>query len=305
MSRVEEALRRSRGEGRGIVPASAMRLPRVAFEAYPSEFHGSSPTGNGSHIQGISAVPATETADVARVIGLSASVQGKIVGGAETLPATVEEYRRLAAALHLMQLQSRMKKLMISSAQPRDGKTLTATNLALTLAESYRRRVLLIDADLRHPSIHDIFGLCPTGGLSEALRTNVKGPLPIIEISPTLAILPAGPPDSSPMAGLVSERMRAVVAEAAERFDWVILDTPPVGLLSDASLLAALVDGVLLVIGAGSTHYAAVQRAVLEFGRERILGVVLNRVVEYQRSNRYYDAYYGSPASGTVAETGS
>jgi protein-tyrosine kinase len=305
MSRVEEALRRSRGEGRGAAPA--MRLPRVTFEAYPSEISGSpdSPTVNGSNHRESRATAAADTAGFARVIGLSASVEGKIVGGTETLPGAVEEYRRLAAALHLMQLQSRLKKLMISSALPRDGKTLTGTNLALTLAESYKRRVLLIDADLRHPTIHEIFGLSLTGGLSAALRADMKGPLPVIEMTPNLAILPAGPPNSSPVAGLVSERMRAIVAEAAERFDWVILDTPPAGLLSDANLLAALVDGVLLVVGAGTTHYAAVKRAVLEFGRERILGVVLNRVVDYERSNRYFDTYCQSPSSGTVAESGS
>ncbi|MEO5509659.1 MAG: capsular biosynthesis protein, partial [Longimicrobiales bacterium] len=104
-------------------------------------------------------------------------------------------------------------------------------------------------------------------------------------------------------AGLTSERMRDVIADARERFDWVILDTPPVGLISDASLLASLVDGVLLVIGAGATPCLAVQRAVSEFGADRIIGVVLNRVLDDSLSNRYYKDYYGGKRTDAMDGT--
>ena len=202
----------------------------------------------------------------------------------------------MAATLHQAQTERGLKTLMVTSAVPNEGKTLTATNLALTLSESYGLKVLLIDADLRRPSVHQIFRLPNSAGLSDGLRVE-KGPLPLIEVSPGLTILPAGRPDADPMAGLTSERMKAVLAEAASRFDWVIIDTPPVGLLPDAQLLARLADGVLVVIGAGRTPYTMVQRVINELGPERIIGTVLNRVEETSvPANSYLRDYYaGTP----------
>jgi capsular exopolysaccharide synthesis family protein len=231
--------------------------------------------------------------------GLAAAVEGRTVVDNQTDPSSVEAYRRLAASLHLMQIQTGTRSLMVSSGLPRDGKTLTSTNLALTLSESYDRRVLLIDADLRRPSIHEVFQLSYRRGLSEALRGEPMESLPLIQVSPRLAILPAGHPDASPMAALTSERMRDLIREASQSFDWVILDTPPAALLSDANLLTALVDGVVLVISAGTTHYAAVKRAIEEFGAERIVGVVLNRVTEAEPARKYARHYYRSSRYGS------
>jgi capsular exopolysaccharide synthesis family protein len=222
-------------------------------------------------------------------------MEGKVVLDQETSSASVEQYRRLAASLHHQQVQTGLKTVMVSSAMPQDGKTLTSTNLALTLSESFKRRVLLVDADLRRPSIHTVFRVTSARGLADGLRGDDDGALPLIEISQRLAILPAGAPDRNPMAGLTSERLKGVLSEAASRFDWVILDTPPIGLISDANLLAELVDGVLIVIGAGSTDYTAVQRMIAEVGRERILGVVLNRVqVDSATQLRYQSYHYGA-----------
>jgi capsular exopolysaccharide synthesis family protein len=224
---------------------------------------------------------------------LAPAVDGKIVTDPETSGGSIEEYRRLAAVLHAMQAQSGLRTLMIASALPGEGKTLTSANLALTLSESYKRRVLLLDADLRRPSLHQVFGVANSRGLSEALSLPGSQLQPV-DISATLSLGPAGPPESSPMAGLTSDRMRRLMQEVAERFDWVILDTPPVGLLSDAHVLARLVDGVLLVVRAGSTPYTAVNRAVLELGRERIVGVLLNCAQSTAYHSAYYDRYYGA-----------
>jgi capsular exopolysaccharide synthesis family protein len=244
---------------------------------------------------------AAPRAGSARTLGrLGEEVDGKIVGGTETSPVSIEQYRRLAATLHQMQVQDGLKTIMISSALPRDGKTLTSTNLALTLSESYKLRVLLIDADLRKPSLHELFRLPNARGLADGLRSEAPA-LPLIEVTSRLTVLPAGTPDHSPMAGLTSDRMGAILKEAAGRFDWVLIDTPPIGLISDASLLARHVDGVLLVIGAGSTDYAAVKRTVSELGPERIIGVVLNRVREEQAPNAYYQSYYAGHAEEASA----
>src|SRR5262245_27590833 len=191
--------------------------------------------------------------------------------------STIEQYRKLAATLHHAQVEKELKVVMVSSAVSGDGKTLTSSNLALTLSESYRRRVLLIDADLRRPSLHSVFRVDGMTGLSEGLGAAVDQRFPVHQVSPFLTVLPAGRPSNDPMAGLTSDRMRRLIAEARTTFDWVIVDTPPVGLLPDGHLLTAMVDGAILVVKAGETPYPVVVRALESLGRDRILGVVLNQ----------------------------
>jgi capsular exopolysaccharide synthesis family protein len=235
---------------------------------------------------------AAEPARRNRVDAFHASLEGKLVVSRETSSVSVEQYRRLAATLLAVQAERELKTLLVSSSVPGEGKTLTVTNLALTLSESYGRRVLLIDADLRRPSVHSSFGLANAIGLGDALRSDHPQLNPI-QISPALSVLPAGPADRSPMAALSSDRMRSLVAESATRFDWVLLDSPPVGLLSDAQVVSRICDGVLFVIGAGSTPYSLVQRSIAEIGAERIVGTVLNRVdVQTLTVHDYYGHHY-------------
>lgn len=206
----------------------------------------------------------------------------------------VEQFRRLAAALHHTKLQNGACTVMIASAVENEGKTLTATNLALTLSESYQRRVLLIDADLRRPSVHKMFRLDNTYGLSDLLKHVVPdGKLPLHQVSQNLWIVPGGTPDPDPMSGLTSETMQQLLSEAAEQFDWVVVDTPPVVLLPDANLLAAMIDTALLVVRANSTPYPLSARAVEAIGTQRILGVVLNRAKESDlgEGGYYYSQY--------------
>jgi capsular exopolysaccharide synthesis family protein len=205
----------------------------------------------------------------------------------------VEQFRKLAATLHHAQTATGIKTVMITSAVAGEGKTLTATNLALTLAESFRRNVLLVDADLRRPSLHEVFQVPNVTGLSDGLKAATEGKLSLIQITPLLTLLTAGRPDPDPMHSLISERMKRVVEEARAKFDWVVLDTPPVGLLTDANLLAAMVDTALLVVRAGVAPYSYVERAAEIIGRDRIVGVVLNAVQpEHARGDDDYYSYY-------------
>lgn len=203
---------------------------------------------------------------------------GRLVGNPATSPISIEQYRRLAAVLHHAQVERGIKTAMVASAFSGEGKTLTAANLALTLSESYRRRVLLVDADLRRPTLHDVFQLPNLEGLSDGLRSKTLRKMPLVEITPNLSLLPGGRPDPDPMGGLTSERMKHVMKQAGERFDWVILDTPPIVVLPDGNLIAAMVDTVLLVVAAGKTPLNAIQRAVNQIGRDRIIGTLLNFV---------------------------
>ena len=219
----------------------------------------------------------------------------------------VEQYRRVAATLHQMQEQRGTKTLMVASASMGEGKTLTAANLALTLSESYQRKVLLIDADMRRPSLTSLFGVQAVSGLSESLRSASRAPLRVLALSERLSLLPGGRPDSDPMAGLTSGRMQEILEDASADYDWVVLDTPPVSLQPDAHLISALVEATILVIGAGVSQSQLVESAITTIGREKIVGVVLNRVDPSAfNESAYYDYYYdqgdGARASSPPAK---
>lgn len=214
-------------------------------------------------------------------------------------PALVEQFRRLAATLHQEQKTRDIHSVMVTSATPGDGKTLTAVNLALVLAESYRYNVLLVDADLRRPSIPSIVDLAEGSGLSEALRAPTEQKLALAPITSRLTLLPAGRPVANSIEALTSPRMRQILEEAEARYDWVILDAPPVGPTTDARLLTQMVGGTLFVIHAGQTQHHDVQRAIDLLGRDQILGVVLNGVEEGP-SAAYY--YYAAPRDRESAE---
>jgi protein-tyrosine kinase len=230
---------------------------------------------------------------------------GKLVGTDGFGHAALEQYRKLAATLHHGQVERGLKVIMTTSALPSEGKSLTAVNTALTLSESYQRRVLLIDADLRRPTIQRIFGLPSSGGLIEGLKSAQEHAMTPIQMSERLFVLPAGRPDPDPIGALTSLRMKRVLAHAAGLFEWVIVDTPPLGLLPDASLLADFVDGVLLVVRCGKAPFHLVKRTVEGISRDRIIGVIMNAVdlAHDRNAGGYYEyygyGYYGTPGTNT------
>ncbi|MPZ19857.1 MAG: polysaccharide biosynthesis tyrosine autokinase [Luteitalea sp.] len=234
-----------------------------------------------------------EAGELAVFRGFNPSVLDRLVVNDHTTPALAEQFRKLAATLHHAQLSDGIKVIMVTSGMAADGKTLTATNLALTLSESYRRDVLLIDADLRRPSLHEIFQVPNISGLNEGLQAAADEKLSTLRVTDTLTLLPAGRPNADPMSSLTSDRMRSIIDEASTSFHWVILDTPPIGLLADANLLADMVDGALLVVLAERTPYKVVSKAVDTVGRDRILGVVLNGSTTREETE-YYERRYSA-----------
>lgn len=303
MGRVGDAMRRASGEAAADQPEAAPGATALAGEPFPEERSApQTPTAPPADPAGETLMTAAEASpEIQQHFG--ADLAAKVVVDATMMPASREQYRRLAATLHHAQEARGLKVVMVASAVAGEGKSLTASNLALTLSESYRRRVLLIDGDLRRSALADIFGVEAESGLSEALDAPDRIPMPVYDVSPRLTLLPAGQPNPDPMAALTSVRMRALIDEARTQFDWIIIDTPPVGLLPDANLLASMVDGTLFVIKAGSTPSALVQRAVAAIGAERVLGAVLNRAVPHAGSAYgygygygYYDYRYGPSA---------
>jgi protein-tyrosine kinase len=204
---------------------------------------------------------------------------------------SLEQYRRLAATLHRRQTESRIKTVLVASTMAGEGKTLTAVNLALTFSESYGRNVLLIDGDLRRPTTHDVLEIPNILGSGVGMTTETDQKLSLIQVSPRLSVLTAGQPDPDPMSRLASDRMQRVLMEAAAQFDWVIIDTPPVGSVPDANLLAMMADVVLLVVEAGRTPARLIQRAADALGRERVMGVILNRADDHVVSTDSSSSY--------------
>lgn len=224
--------------------------------------------------------------------GLAKRMAGRVMVDPALPPPVSEQYRHLAATLHHAGQRSSARVVMVASAMPGEGKTLTATNIALTLSESYGRRVLIIDTDLRRPSMHEVFGLPNHCGVNDVLNRGAIAPA--FEISPRLAVIPAGRPNPDPLAGLTSPLLESLVRAAVCQYDWVVIDTPPVGLLTDANLIVRLVDAIVMVVSANKVGYADLQRAVEALGRERIIGVVLNRAEGTPFTRNYgYDGYYG------------
>lgn len=309
MSRIESALNRTRAAKEeapeiGVVPEGTPEAELFVgpWEVNPEPVASATVTAD----TGLATQPAAGTP--AAVVGsLTVSpappshfredAVEKLVASNGPTSTAVEQYRRLAAKLHQAQVDRDLKSLMVVSAVPAEGKTLTSINLAITLARSYKKRVLLIDADLRRPSLHEVLGLKVERGLQDAvLSPSDNGVLAVTyEIMPGLALLPAGTPTNDPMSVLTSPRMRAILDEARRTFDWVIVDTAPIAALPDAQVLKDGVDGALLVISAGSTPFDLVDRAVQSLGRDMVLGVVLNGVADtdIDAAYGYAAGYYG------------
>jgi protein-tyrosine kinase len=277
MGRIDEALRRSRvdvGLGTSAPAPAPWRFgaqdSRGAGGEGPSRATETAPVEGG----------AQRTAPVNRRsvprAGADSHAVERIIVSNEAPALLVEQFRSLAATLLGAQREQPLKSVIVTSASRRDGKSLVAINLALTLSESYRRRVLLVDADLRRPSLHKVFGAPHARGLSDALEAGADVPTPLVQITDTLTLLAAGEPQQDPLGGLSSARMHGIIADAVARFDWVIVDTPPVGVLADGRLVCEMVDGAILIVMAGVTRFPDLEAAIDTIGRERVLGIVLN-----------------------------
>jgi capsular exopolysaccharide synthesis family protein len=301
MSRIDEALKRASCGVDDAAPADrAGAVDDAASVHYPAEGgvfqirSGPAVASVASSVRAVAAtVPRPAPPPREETVADRPELAPKLVVSERTSTLAVEQYRRLAGAIHEIQMERGLKTLMVTSSVPGEGKTLTVSNLGLTLSESYRRRVLLIDADFRRPTLHELFHVSNEEGLGDVLRTS-RSEVPYRQVSENLTILPAGQVDQ-PMEALTSDAMRDLLQHCAEIFDWVLLDAPPVGVMPDARLLASLTRAVLFVVGAGSTPHQVVSRALAEFERDTVVGTVLNRVQEHDMPGTdYYRGYYAA-----------
>jgi capsular exopolysaccharide synthesis family protein len=210
-----------------------------------------------------------------------------------------ESYRALRTSLLLSSLGAPPKVIMITSALPQEGKTTTSINTAVVLAQK-GVRVLLIDGDLRRPSIHKTLGMGPHSGLSNVLTgsTTLDEAIVRTTILPNLFVLPAGTPPPNPAELLASANMRDVLLQLREQYDHIVIDTPPSLSVTDAVVLSPRADAVILVIRSGQTSKHALRRSrdILLQVNAKLVGVLLNAVDLTSPDYYYYYEYQGKYA---------
>ena len=186
-----------------------------------------------------------------------------------------------------------LKKILVTSSIPSEGKTFVTANLASSIVRQNERRVLLIDGDLRASRLHLALGAPLTPGLTDYLRGECDE-FEVIQkgFDNNLFFIPGGNIVSNPSELLMGDRIKRLLDFAAPLFDWIIIDSPPALPVHDASMLADLCDGVLFVVRAGQTDYQMAEKASSEFLNKNLLGVVLNCV---EKGDGYGSYYYGYP----------
>ena len=223
---------------------------------------------------------------------------------------TIEQFRGLRTQIYQFRDQAPLKTILVSSGMPADGKSFVTVNLAMSLARNKNNTVLLIDADLRKPTLHTILGAPKLPGLTEYLAGTAqvndilqRNQVPsIVEAGlkrsiPDLTFIPAGAGGDHSSELVANHRIDELIASLSPHFDWILIDSPPALAVSDAIDLARAADAVLLVAREARTPFDFAQRAQAAFSNSRILGFVLNAVKDAPSSGSYY--YYGRKEAGS------
>ncbi len=205
-----------------------------------------------------------------------------------------EQFRALRSRLERLNFQGRIHTLVVTSALKGEGKSVTASNLAVVLSQDPNHDVLLVDADLRRPRIHKLLNLEASPGLAEFLQGGA--PLEAV-IHPTpyygLSVVPAGSPAGHPAELLASPELDDFLHRMSGRYDYIVLDSPPLHPISDVSFLVDAVDGILIVVRAHRTNRGLLKQVVESLPAEKIVGTILNRAESLRSGYGYgYGGYY-------------
>ena len=206
-----------------------------------------------------------------------------------------EQFRTLRSRLYQIRAAQPLRTLLVTSSLPTEGKTFVTNNLAQAIVRQPDRRVLMIDADLRCSRLHVPLGAPAAPGLTDYLRGEVDE-MAVIQhgLEGNLCFIPGGNQVTNPSELLSNGRLRALLDRVTPVFDWVILDSAPLLPVSDSSVLADLIDGVLIVVRAGQTPSSIAQRACQELRGRNVVGVVLNAVgPQHAYGEAYYSSAYG------------
>ena len=225
--------------------------------------------------------------------------------------AGVEQFRSLRSRMYQHRYEAPLKTILICSGMPAEGKSFITANLAMSLARDSVNNILLIDGDLRRPSLHNLLGAPNSPGLTEYLAGTAdlnsilqrdRSPLNTENGSArnfaNLTFIPSGKCGDNSSELVANHRMEELIATLAPHFDWILIDSPPVLAVTDAVDLARAADAVLLIARGASTPYDVAQRTQAAFANSRVLGFVLNDVKDAPRRGSYYYYYGGPEASG-------
>ncbi len=218
--------------------------------------------------------------------------------------AGVEQFRSLRSHIYQARYESPLKTILIASGMPGEGKSFVAANLAICLASNSIHNILLIDGDLRRPTLHTLLGAPNSKGLTDFLegsagvadimqreKSRAEGPSEEDRNISNLTLIPSGRTSDKSSELVASHRLEELVRALSPQFDWIVIDAPPVLAVTDAVELARAADAVLLVARAASTPYEVAQRTKAAFGTSRLLGYVLNDVKEAPHTGSYNYSY--------------
>ncbi|HSK71286.1 MAG TPA: CpsD/CapB family tyrosine-protein kinase [Pyrinomonadaceae bacterium] len=204
-----------------------------------------------------------------------------------------EEYRSLRTHILHKSQRKKLQSIVVASINASEGKSVTALNLSWLLAQTDGVKALIIDSDLRMPSLTDYLGIETDKGLSDILTSDVKLKDSIIKLEPSgLHLLPGGEARSDVAELISGPKFKQILEEAREMFDFVIIDAPPLGIFTDAAVLINHADGAMLVIRANQTRYSVVERVMETVPRDRMLGIVLNQSEDVMDESHYNYGFY-------------
>jgi len=221
--------------------------------------------------------------------------QKELVSLTDSESLAAEKFRFLGVRLRHLRRDRPLKKILITSTIPHEGKSMVSANLACTLARKRQQRVLLVEGDLRRPAVSQMFGLDKMPGICECLQGQHGQLSNIYHLEgPDLWILPAGNASSNPLELLQSARMSVLMNQLTTLFDWIIIDSPPVMPLADTSVWSRMADGILLVTRQGTTQKRQLERGLEAIDHQKMIGALLNCSHSAAHSDNYY--YYNSSA---------
>jgi polysaccharide biosynthesis transport protein len=227
--------------------------------------------------------------------------ESRLVASTEPNGPAAERYRLMRLRLHEVRLDANVKTLLITSASPQEGKSTVALNLAAVLAEKRNQSVLLLEGDLRRPSLASMLGLKLPSGLTQCTRSEVGLQSVIWKVEPLgFHLLPAGKSVDNPAELLASEWFSDVTAKLVDSFDWIIIDSPPAIPVADALSLKRCADASLIVARADRTQQSAISETIRILGADHVLGIILNGIERLDRG--YYDYYDYYPSGRSAAK---
>jgi capsular exopolysaccharide synthesis family protein len=273
MSRIQNILEKAERDGSVHRVRSADPPPPAASAGVGSALHQAPPL---SPVVLDTIGTAVTTSDPVRTVA-GARLDRRLLAAMAADSIAAEQYRALRTRIFHADNGAAVRVVLVTSPGRGEGKTLTASNLGLTMAQDYQRRTCIVDADLRHPQLQRLFGLPDGPGLSDVLAGEATLEEALITVEDhQITILPAGRTPARPAELLGTTAMRRTIETLRSRFDRVVVDAPATTPLADVGILTPLVDSVLLVVRSGTTSKPAIHDAVAAIDRSKLLGVVLN-----------------------------